>query len=198
MSRPITKLDSIENTAIRLFATKGIKEVTIKEIAREAGCSEGALYRHYTSKDELAWELYKREVEKLGTLLSDILSGIGTYSKRLKQSIELFYTFFDEDPKTFTFILLSEYNFPLESKADPGLNPYNLIFKFIEEGVKAGEFNFKDPILGGAMIQGLVLHPAKLKASGRFEVKIKEKIIEVVEACLRVLKAKKVGAKERY
>jgi hypothetical protein len=48
------------------------------------------------------------------------------------------------------------------------------------------------------MIQGLVLHPAKLKASGRFEVKIKENIIEVVEACLRVLKAKKVGAKERY
>jgi len=146
----------------------------------------------------LAWELYKREVEKLGALLSDILSGIGTYSERLKQSIELFYTSFDEDPKTFTFILLSEYNFPPESVVDPEFNPYNLVFNFIEEGVKAGEFNIQDPKLGGAMIQGLVLHPAKLKASGRFEVKIKEKIIEVVEACLRVLKAKKVGDKERH
>ena len=72
MPRPITKLDSIQNTAIGLLATRGIKEVTIKEIAREAKCSDGALYRHYTSKDEMAWLLYKREVEKLGAWLSEV------------------------------------------------------------------------------------------------------------------------------
>ncbi|NIT14444.1 MAG: TetR family transcriptional regulator, partial [Candidatus Dadabacteria bacterium] len=47
--------------------------VTIKDIANNAGCSEGALYRHYTSKEEMAWILYKREVEKLGQALSEIL-----------------------------------------------------------------------------------------------------------------------------
>jgi AcrR family transcriptional regulator len=164
--------------------------VTIKDIAKHAGCSEGALYRHYTSKDEMAWSLYKREVEKLGSLLSDILNGEGTFSQRLGKSVELFYTFFDKDPEKFKFILLSEYNFPIESKVDPNLNPYNLVFKFVEQGIKKGEFKVCNPKLYSAIIQGIVMQPASLKASGRLSGRMKEKVNEVVDACKRVLRAK--------
>ncbi len=114
MARPITKLNAIEDTAISLFAARGIKEVTIRDIARQAGCSEGALYRHFVSKDEMAWLLYKREVEKLGAVLADILNQDGTFSERLRKSVDLFYTFFDQHPDKFKFILLSEYKFPIE------------------------------------------------------------------------------------
>ena len=190
MARPVTKLNAIEDTAISLFAAKGIKEVTIRDIARQAGCSEGALYRHFVSKDEMAWLLYKREVEKLGLVLADILNQDGTFSERLRKSVELFYSFFDEEPEKFKFILLSEYNFPIESRVNPDLSPYNLVFKFVGQGIKKGEFRVKNPKLYGAMIQGIVMQPASLKASGRLPGRMKEKVDDVVDACLTVLKAK--------
>ncbi len=196
MAKPITKLKSIEDTAIRLFASRGIKEVTIKDIAKEAGCSEGALYRHYMGKDEMAWKLYSREVEKFGARLEALLKGEGRFSKRLKSAIGLFYSFFDEDQLTFTFILLSEYNFPLEKKVKPYLNPYNLVFDFIERGVESGKLRIRDPKLGAAMVLGLVLQPATLKASGRFyRGKMGERTNEVSEACLRVLKVRDSATK---
>jgi Transcriptional regulator len=111
MAKPTTKLEPIEKTAIRLFASKGIKQVTIKDIAKEAGCSEGALYRHYTGKEEMALALYKHELEKFGNQLKDTLKGKGTFSERLCSAVRLFYSFFDEDPVKFTFILLSEHHF---------------------------------------------------------------------------------------
>jgi len=190
MARPITKLNAIEDTAISLFAARGIKEVTIRDIARQAGCSEGALYRHYASKDEMAWLVYKREVEKLGEALAKILTSKDSFKQRLKESVELFYSFFDKEPDKFRFILLSEYNFPVESKVSPALNPYNLVFKFVEQGIKMGEFRVKNPKLYGAMIQGIVMQPASLKASGRLPGRMKEKVDDVVDACLAVLKAK--------
>ena len=48
----------ITATALRLFVRQGIKETTIKDIAREAKVAEGTLYRHYASKDDLAWDLF--------------------------------------------------------------------------------------------------------------------------------------------
>ena len=188
MAKPVTKLKPIEDTAIRLFASKGIKEVTIKDIAKEAGCSEGALYRHFIGKDEMAWELYSREVEKFVARVKDVLQGKEDFHSRLKSAVELFYSFFDDDPYTFAFILLSEHNFPKEKKVSPSLNPYNLVFEFIKEGAKKEILNIQDPELTAAMVLGLVLQPATLRALGRLKGQMRKKTNQVLKACLRVLK----------
>ena len=39
--------------AERVMRSKGLAHATIKEIAREAGYSEGAIYKHFESKEEL-------------------------------------------------------------------------------------------------------------------------------------------------
>ena len=44
----------IERAALKLFVEEGIDAATTREIAMSAGVSEGALYRHYSGKDELA------------------------------------------------------------------------------------------------------------------------------------------------
>jgi len=188
MAKPVTKLKSIEDTAIRLFASKGIKEVTIKDIAKEAGCSEGALYRHFIGKDEMAWELYRREVEKFGLMVKDVLGAKENFHARLKSAVALFYSFFDDDPYTFEFILLSEHNFPKE-KVSPSLNPYNLVFEFIKEGARKEALNIQDSELSAAMVLGLVLQPATLRALGRLRGEMRKKTNQVVLACLRVLEA---------
>ena len=56
---PTAHLDSevrrhqIVHTARRIVATQGMASLTIQELAREVGVSEGAIYRHFKSKDEI-------------------------------------------------------------------------------------------------------------------------------------------------
>jgi hypothetical protein len=107
----------------------------------------------------MAWTLYCREVEKFGATLRDLLKGKEDFHARLKSAVALFYSFFDEDPYTFAFVLLSEHNFPKEKKVSPSLNPYNLVFEFIKEGAKKEALNIQDPELGAAMVLGLCFSP---------------------------------------
>lgn len=39
--------------AYKLFAEKGFKEVTMKDICEKTGLSRGGLYRHYSSTEEI-------------------------------------------------------------------------------------------------------------------------------------------------
>jgi len=191
MSKPITKLESIEKTAIQLFASYGIKQVTIKEIASKSKCSEGALYRHYKSKEEMAWELYKREVEIFGKKLRNILNCGLAFPDKLGSAVELFYKLFDEDQTKFSFILLSKYNFSKSRKIDPGLNPFDLVTDLIKIAVKRNEINIDNPELYSAMILGLVLQPPTFVVSKRIKGKIGNTADAVTSSCLKVLNYKR-------
>lgn len=191
MSKPITKLESIEKTAIQLFASYGIKQVTIKEIASKSKCSEGALYRHYKSKEEMAWELYKREVEIFGKKLRNILNCGLAFPDKLGSAVELFYKLFDEDQTKFSFILLSKYNFSKSRKIDPGLNPFNLVTDLIKIAVKRNEINIDNTELYSAMILGLVLQPPTFVVSKRIKGKISNTADAVTRSCLKVLNYKR-------
>lgn len=194
MGRPVTKLPRIEETAIRLFANRGLGQVTIKDIAREAGCAEGALYRHYASKKEMAWTLFRREVEHFARKVRSVWFVSGSFKQKLGKGIRLFYKFFDEDPLAFSFVLLSQHDFPATKKLNPELSPDNIVLYFVREGIKSGEFQISDAKLAAAMVLGTVLEPATLRAKGKLRGRMEPRSQAVTEACLRILKAKNVRA----
>jgi AcrR family transcriptional regulator len=45
--------DLLLKAAAQLIRNRGLARVTTREIAREAGCAEGTLYKHFESKDDL-------------------------------------------------------------------------------------------------------------------------------------------------
>jgi AcrR family transcriptional regulator len=45
--------DRIIEAADQVIRTNGLSRTTTKEIARIAGCSEGSLYNHFQSKEDL-------------------------------------------------------------------------------------------------------------------------------------------------
>jgi AcrR family transcriptional regulator len=55
----------ILDTALRLFAEKGYQAATMRDIAREAGCSLGLAYRYFARKEEMVLAFYLRCVEEL-------------------------------------------------------------------------------------------------------------------------------------
>jgi len=52
--------ERIYETSIDLFARKGFDETSVTAICREAGCSVGAFYHHFASKDAVIEENFRR------------------------------------------------------------------------------------------------------------------------------------------
>ena len=62
MSRPVMKREIIEESAIRLFATKGLARTTIKDIAAAAGAFPSQITYYFRTKEALFVEAACREV----------------------------------------------------------------------------------------------------------------------------------------
>ena len=67
----------LEKAALQCFVRRGIDASTTKEIARAARMAEGNLYRHFPSKEDLAWALYKGRLEAFVVLLEEAGSVAG-------------------------------------------------------------------------------------------------------------------------
>ncbi len=134
----------------------------------------------------MAWTLYKREVESFGALIKEILDNKDlSNEEKIYNSIELFYDFYDKQPTRFSFILLSQYNFPRQLKVNKKLNPYYLMQECLK-GMTIGK-KIKDLDLLSGMIFGLILEPARMKATNELKGKLKQRTGIVYRACMSVI-----------
>jgi len=56
----------IFETAMAQFAERGFAQVTMRDVARAAGCSLGLAYKYFASKEELVLALYALLAEEFG------------------------------------------------------------------------------------------------------------------------------------
>ncbi|MFE0427048.1 TetR/AcrR family transcriptional regulator, partial [Streptomyces sp. NPDC058953] len=64
--------ERIVDAAEHLLRSTGLARTTTKEIAREAGCSEAALYKHYRSKEEIFVRVFRDRLPRLNPLLDEL------------------------------------------------------------------------------------------------------------------------------
>ncbi|MFD0870307.1 MULTISPECIES: TetR/AcrR family transcriptional regulator [Paenibacillus] len=48
------------DAALRTFSRKGFKESTTKDIAKEAGVTDGLIYHYFQSKEDLLWAIFDK------------------------------------------------------------------------------------------------------------------------------------------
>ena len=72
--------ERILDAAERLMRSIGLARVTTKQIAQAAGCSEGALYKHFSSKEELFVRVLEERLPSLDPLLAELSSDPGDRS----------------------------------------------------------------------------------------------------------------------
>lgn len=65
------------DAAEHLMRTIGLARVTTKEIAREAGCSEAALYKHFSGKEELFIAVLAERLPTFGSTIFDLTEDPG-------------------------------------------------------------------------------------------------------------------------
>ncbi|HEY8984324.1 MAG TPA: TetR/AcrR family transcriptional regulator [Streptomyces sp.] len=88
----------ILDAAHDLMRTVGLARATTKEIAKAAGCSEAALYKHFDSKEDLFVQVLKERLPKLTPLLGSLAAepGRGTLEENLTEIAHQAALFYDE------------------------------------------------------------------------------------------------------
>jgi AcrR family transcriptional regulator len=155
-----------ERAAIDLFAARGVDGVSIADIAGAAGISQGALYRHYRSKDELARHLFFEAYGRTGMELAAIVRQEHEFAARIGGMVGHFCALYDRDAALFRFMLLAQHELlPMMTGDDDA--PVAAIEKAICEAIRAGEIAAVDIAVATAAIMGIVLQTALFHIYGR-------------------------------
>ncbi|MEQ8822368.1 MAG: TetR/AcrR family transcriptional regulator [Sumerlaeia bacterium] len=187
MPRPAVKKDAIERSALELFVEKGIDGTSIRDIARRAGVTEGALYRHHASKNDLVRALFFHYFENYAELLRHAAEGAGTMESKLGAMIEGFYTEYDRDPKSFLFVMNVRHVLLEDVRRDMA-NPTDVLLDVLRDAITSGEIPEQDAILTTHLLMGMVMHAAVGHRYGRIKGKLRAQSSPVTRACMAVLK----------
>jgi AcrR family transcriptional regulator len=156
----------IEPAAIALFAARGVAGVSIADIAAAAGVSQGALYRHYRGKDELAAQLFAAAYRRTGGELAALADANPGFASRIAAMVGHFCALYDRDPALFRFMLIAQHDL-LPAIEDAGAAPVAAIEAAVGDAVAAREIAPVDPAAAAAAIMGIVLQTALFSLYGR-------------------------------
>ena len=67
-------MDTIMESASRLFFKRGYEETSMEDIAREIGVTKGTLYLYFKNKEELLYEVCKKNLKLLEDSLNKLVS----------------------------------------------------------------------------------------------------------------------------
>jgi AcrR family transcriptional regulator len=179
--------ERIERSAMRLFVERGFGETSIREIAILAGVSQGAMYNHYVSKEELAWELFSRNFSQIGQELRQIAAEQGTIGAKLRDLVHHVFRRFDEDWVLVRYVFFARHQHLRRVNRRLG-NPYMVFRTVIGEGVRNREIPRQDIELSTSMVTGAIIQTIDLKIiSDRLDGPLADYSDAVAAGCLRLL-----------
>ena len=89
----------------KLVGGKGYAEVSMKDIALEAGVQQSLLHYYFKSKDNLFLELFRFLKRKYLDIISEVLSSAASFDEKLDSGFEAFQKFSREEPKWMLMIM---------------------------------------------------------------------------------------------
>ncbi len=155
----------IERAALHLFSHSTIEGVSTKRIAQEAGVSEGLLYRHFKSKDDLARALMLAIHNRLTDMITEIAATDLTLEEKTRRIVIDYCAIADADWPLFRYHILHLHRFPGLSE-NPRKSPLGAAAFLLEEAMSQGDIPSEDPIVLASMALGVVLQTAQSKVLG--------------------------------
>jgi AcrR family transcriptional regulator len=85
--RSHNRIQPLLEAAARLFATRGYKETTLRDIASETGMKPGSVYYHVASKQELLLAVYDEAVRGISSRLESAIAAEQDPWKKLEVAV---------------------------------------------------------------------------------------------------------------
>ncbi len=173
---------SICDAAMRVVARKGIKNVTVQEIADEAGVAKGTVYIYFHSREEILATTMDRATERLCERLAAACSGCRTFRDVLERRVHTQLQYFEENRDFFRlYLAMAEPWGERRLKKHPTYVTYlDQLERFVNAGIEAGQIRGTDvhrlAIAIAAVVREIVLNriierePPPLEVDVRFAV----------------------------
>jgi AcrR family transcriptional regulator len=176
----------IEAAALRLFVERGVAETSIREIATAAGVSQGAMYNHYPSKEELAWSLFSVNFSELGVELRRLAQEQDRIAGKLRAMVRHVFDRFDEDWVLVSYVFFARHQYL--KRVTPALgNPYTVFRSVIAEAIRHGEIPRQDVEMATSLVAGAVIQMIDTRILGRLTGKLGGLSDKVAAALVRLL-----------
>ncbi|MBA2281472.1 MAG: TetR/AcrR family transcriptional regulator [Acidimicrobiia bacterium] len=100
---PIERRDELLDACVRAIRTHG-PDVSMAELAAEAGVTRPILYDHFGDRSGIATALVQRYAADLGTALAPVVERAAPFRDLLRDGIDVFCRFVDNEPALWRFL----------------------------------------------------------------------------------------------
>jgi len=178
----------LQEAAIRLGVQDGVQSASIRTIAKEAGVTEGAVYKHYESKDDLIREAYTTIVDEMARNKSVLLQADLPFEHAVKAWVKLTFEYFEGNRDAFSYVLFMPHRMA-STLGEVYTKQGNMFRSFLLAAQESGEAKEMDIDLAYAFFTGCVLNVPRMINEGVLEGparKYADKTAEVVLGILAV------------
>ena len=187
--------DQVIDVARRLFGERGTTDVSMDEIAGEAGVARSTVYVYFANRDELLRACLKRMHTQLLDALAAVWEGDTDPTTRLRTLVEAMFERLDDNPAFFRLALVTQ-----EAVTDGGaalgselalisLDMARLIQDLYVEGVATGRFRPMDPDRATALIGQQIFGAMSDRAAEPGPMPLEDAATEVADFLIRALSA---------
>jgi len=188
MTRSTDTKTAIEQAALRLFVERGIAETSIKQVARAAKVSQGAMYNHYVSKDELAWQLFARNFSEIGHALRHRAQEYPDLEGQFRAMVRYVFQRFDEDWLLVTYVFSARHHHLRRVDRRMG-NPYLAFRNAISRAMKRRQIPRQDLDLAASLVTGAIIQVIDTRILCRIAGGLPEQADRVARALVGLLGA---------
>jgi len=153
----------ILRAAMKLFSEHGLAATTIRDIAKQSGYTNPALYKHFDGKEELALYLFETSHRRLWTRCQAAIASATDFDGKLENYIGEVLSLVDEYPQAMAF--LSENARVLWPKAGPAVRRQTMIAlarSLLSGTPRAGKGSAIHPDVAAASLQGTLAELARM------------------------------------
>jgi TetR/AcrR family fatty acid metabolism transcriptional regulator len=182
--------DQVIDVARRLFGERGTTDVSMDEIAAEAGVARSTVYVYFANRDELLGACLKRMLDQLLAGIADDWERDTEPRARLRVLIEGMFERLDENPAFFRLALIGQGSVAVGSElALIGLEVAGMLQGLYLEGIATGQFRSMDPDRAISLIGQQIYGAMSVRAGEPLPLLRADAAAEVTEFVLRGLSA---------
>jgi AcrR family transcriptional regulator len=182
--------ERIKAAALALFVEQGVAGTSTRDIAEQAGVAEGALYRHFEGKDDLAWSLFRDNYAVLADELTEVCDRAGDCRGAIAAMIARLCVAFDEERPVFRYLLLARHDHV--RRVTPAMkSPIRVVHAVMERAIAGGEIGVADAHLATALALGPLLQTAAAIIYDELPAPIARWRDAITAATLRAVDARK-------
>jgi AcrR family transcriptional regulator len=169
MATPQTRFSSADrreqilDVATGLFAQQGFQGTTTKVIAEKSGVTEALIFRHFASKEELYWAVIERKINcaaPLERLLENLEAGGDDLEVLSRVALEVLERRAEDQTlsRLLLYSALEKHELSERFFRNYIANYFEVLARFIRQGIAAGRFRDIDPLLAARGFLGMVVY----------------------------------------